>query len=330
MRSKKDPKFTRAILLQLLAPPFAARGGRIEAILRRNRIPREALSDPDWLIEASAYYAAIEDMAASIGDPYFGARVAQDVARQGTPTLRESADRASTLGDFLISAVIETARQFDNVVYSLRVGSDAAVFEIRRTRHIDRPTIQVDAIGVAFYVSIVKACVGTAFDPTRVLAVAPSHDGLPPDVLPAHSLGRSADVGLSLTLPSEWLQAPFGPRWTQPRRPSVAHMAAPVPLAFLREAMRERLIAGDIDLGHLAEACGTTPRRLQRLFARHGTSFREFRDEIRRDLAIELVTRTRMPLKEIAVLSGFSGESAFGRSYRRWTGMSPGAGRRGG
>ena len=49
---------------------FARRGGDVDAVLRKNRIPVEALSNPAMLVEATACYAAMEDMASLLGDPF--------------------------------------------------------------------------------------------------------------------------------------------------------------------------------------------------------------------------------------------------------------------
>jgi hypothetical protein len=141
MSSETDPRSTRAALLQAFVQPFRARGGDIGEILRRNHLPPEVLSDPDRPIEASTCYAAMEDMAAALGDLYFCANVARAAARSGVPMLRNSAAQAASLGDFLTSAILETGRRFDNVAYTLHVAQEAAVVSIRRTRRIKRPTI---------------------------------------------------------------------------------------------------------------------------------------------------------------------------------------------
>ncbi len=41
------------------------------------------LDEPERLIEASACYAVMEDMAAALGDAYFCANIARDAALQG-------------------------------------------------------------------------------------------------------------------------------------------------------------------------------------------------------------------------------------------------------
>ena len=72
---RADPKFTRAMVALIpFATEFARRGGDAEPILRKNRIPISALSNPTMLVEANACYAAMEDMADRLGDPRRHAR----------------------------------------------------------------------------------------------------------------------------------------------------------------------------------------------------------------------------------------------------------------
>ena len=183
-RTKTGPKFTRAALLILSATVFTRRGGEAKAVALNNHLPLEALTNPNLLIEASALYSAIEDMAAALGDPYFGASVAIEVAHRGTTTLMEAARDASTLGGFLSRAVTEVASQSDNVKYSLLVTADAASFEIQRTLRVPQGFTQIDAVGVCFYVTTIKHGLGASFDPKRLIVTAPSRDGIPPGFLP--------------------------------------------------------------------------------------------------------------------------------------------------
>ncbi len=332
MQSKSNPRYTRGVMLQQFARPFVERGGSIESVLHRNGIPDAALRDPKRLVEASAFYAALEDMADALKDPYFGATVARNAAFEGVPSLRAAASTAITLGDFLIGAILEVDLQFDNVAYDLRVSPGAAVFQIQRTRRVERPTPQADAIGVVFYTTVIKLCLGARFDPQNLLVLAHSFDGVPKGHLPARVLAQSKDVALAISFPPDWLKAPFRLEW-RARSTGDYHanqsLRPILPLAMVREVLQSNISSGEYSIADLASACGLTPRALQRLLAKNGTSFRTLRDEICRETAKELVLRSEMPLKEIAVQTGFSSVVAFGRSYKRWTGTSPGAHRLG-
>lgn len=297
----------------------------MQAILARNCIPPHAMSDPLCLVEATSLYAALEDMAASINDPYFCGSVARDQALVGAPTLNAAAARADTLGAFLLHVIDEIGRQFDNVIYALQVTKNAAVFSIRRTRVLSQPTTQVDAVGISFYVSVLRHGLGPVFDPLRILVSAPSIEGVPPGLLPGQVLARSPSVALSITFPLDWLFAPFHLPWANANNrihsPESAP-DAPETIEYFRELIRRNLSDHDFNLGSLAKVCGTNRRRLQRILAANATSFRAIQDQLRRSACVDLVIRSNLPLKEIGWKTGFRSEAAFARSYRRWTGQS--------
>jgi len=68
-----------------------------------------------------------------------------------------------------------------------------------------------------------------------------------------------------------------------------------------------------------------SPRTLRRRLEKEGTSYQRIKDNARRDVAISLLSRDRMTVSDVAERVGFSDPSAFHRSFKKWTGLSPGA-----
>lgn len=66
-------------------------------------------------------------------------------------------------------------------------------------------------------------------------------------------------------------------------------------------------------------------RTLRRRLEREGTSYQRIKDNARRDLAISLLRREGLTVSDVAERLGFSDPSSFHRSFRRWTGLAPGA-----
>jgi transcriptional regulator GlxA family with amidase domain len=73
-----------------------------------------------------------------------------------------------------------------------------------------------------------------------------------------------------------------------------------------------------------ARALVISERTLHRRLAAEATTFREQREAVRRELAVDLVRTSPRPFKEIATLAGFADPRAFHRAYLRWTGTTPG------
>lgn len=70
------------------------------------------------------------------------------------------------------------------------------------------------------------------------------------------------------------------------------------------------------------------PWALQRRLAGLGTSFETIVTDLRRALALELLRRPDLPMGEIATQLGYSEQSVFTRSFKRWFGATPLAYRR--
>lgn len=94
---------------------------------------------------------------------------------------------------------------------------------------------------------------------------------------------------------------------------------------------RIRAILGDdfrCELPSFDELTGLlnmSARTLRRRLEKEGTSYQRIKDNARRDLAIRLLNRDGMTVSEVAEWVGFSDPSAFHRSFKKWTGQSPGS-----
>ena len=66
-------------------------------------------------------------------------------------------------------------------------------------------------------------------------------------------------------------------------------------------------------------------RTLRRRLEKEGTSYQRIKDNARRDAAISLLSRDGLTVSEVAERVGFSDPSAFHRSFKKWTGLSPGS-----
>ena len=74
----------------------------------------------------------------------------------------------------------------------------------------------------------------------------------------------------------------------------------------------------------VAHALNISIRTLQRELAGAGTSFRAVSDCARKQIALELLHDTDLPLTEAAFRLGFSELSAFSRAAKKWFGRTAG------
>lgn len=81
----------------------------------------------------------------------------------------------------------------------------------------------------------------------------------------------------------------------------------------------------DVRLAAVAKIFNLSSRTLHRRLATLGTSFQEIVDEVRCEMACQLLKNTTLPISQLSVMLGFSEVSAFSRSFKRRLACGPGA-----
>lgn len=97
--------------------------------------------------------------------------------------------------------------------------------------------------------------------------------------------------------------------------------------SFVTHQVREQLMkmgVGKMNVEEIAEALRMSSRTLCRKLEAERTSFKKVRDDLRRDLAVELLNNSNESMLEIALELGFGEVSSFHRAFRTWTGATPG------
>lgn len=99
-------------------------------------------------------------------------------------------------------------------------------------------------------------------------------------------------------------------------------------VAIARSAIRVRLAEGSVTLRIISDQLRVSAWTLQRRLSDKGLNFLTLIEQVRKELALIYIKRSRGSLTEIALLLGYSESSAFSRAFRQWYGMSPRAFRR--
>lgn len=94
-------------------------------------------------------------------------------------------------------------------------------------------------------------------------------------------------------------------------------------LEDIRRLMSRNLFSGDPALELVARELHISGRTLRRRLAESGWNFRSLLENIRQRMAEDYLRDARLTLPEVALLLGYSEQSAFNRAFRRWTGMTP-------
>ena len=110
---------------------------------------------------------------------------------------------------------------------------------------------------------------------------------------------------------------------------------APADWLFLSSAERivnhrvrehlEKQLHESTTIADAVNALHMSVRTLSRRLDDEGTTFQAIKDELRRDVAIQRLTKTNIPIAVIGAEIGFDDPTTFHRAFKKWTGSTPGA-----
>jgi AraC-like DNA-binding protein len=199
-----------------------------------------------------------------------------------------------------------------------------------------RPGPLADETAIASLVQMARELCGKSFAPEQVDFVNPQPAQLKPYRDYFGCAVRFGQARTTVRFPARFLALPLrhpDPALLELLARQADALLAELPGAGDVEQSVRRCIArlsrdGEPTLQRVAGELHTTPRTLHRRLEAGGHNFRGLREDTRRRLAEEYLRDPRLQLGEIAQLLGFSEQSAFSRSFRRWTGRTPSAFRR--
>ena len=99
--------------------------------------------------------------------------------------------------------------------------------------------------------------------------------------------------------------------------------------ASVETEVQRLLPHGRANVETVAKGLALSVRTLSRKLSGEGTTFAAVVDELRRSLALEYLREPRFTLSQIACLLGYETPTSFTHAFKRWTGRSPSAARKG-
>ncbi len=92
----------------------------------------------------------------------------------------------------------------------------------------------------------------------------------------------------------------------------------------VRRIMGYDLSQGFPSFEEVASALNVSPPTLRRHLRKEGVSYQGLKDRCRKETAIAYLSRPELSVSSVAALMGFTDPSAFHRSFKKWTGLTPG------
>ena len=188
---------------------------------------------------------------------------------------------------------------------------------------------QVNDFVVGTMVNVMRQLCGADWRPSLVLLPRKRPSRLAPY---RDSLGDSLQFDTArpaVAFASRWLEQPVAGADPLLRRLLLREVCAgfenqgPMVRADVRRAIVAQLHAGHCSRREVARALGLHERTLCRCLQASGTTFQQLLDEVRSELAEQLLRNTHAPMSEISRELGFRSPTVMARAFRRWHGVSP-------
>lgn len=280
-------------------------------------------------VSMSTWKRMLEQAARIDPRPALGLRIAQGISARHFGVVGYAALSCATLGDVLMRMERYHASVYDANL--AKISSTPSGIQIEWGVERGRPGALVDETGIASLVQLARDFTGGYWPVPLVCFVNPQPDDVRPyqnffggDVLFEQAATR-------LQLPWSHLNLPL--RKSDPALLALLDSQAEALLKEVTsvsevvEGWRRSLVSlireGQTSLAALAEAHHLSPRTMQRKLAEQGTNFQRLLDETRKHLADGYLRDPTLELAEIALLLGYSEQSAFTRAFKVWSGVAP-------
>ncbi len=261
--------------------------------------------------------------------PALGLAIGACVAPRHVGILGYMALSCNTLGE----AMLRYAR-YQRLVYDGNPGSviaDGDAVEIRWGVERGTPGQLVDETAISLFTSYIRFLVAEPLKPLRVTFVNPA----PADIRPyTEFFGCPVEFNDSVTrvrFPLHYMTIPL--RQSDPALMDLLSQQAEALLAALpsadsfydrlRAAIVRSIHDGMPDLPTVAGLMALSTRTLQRRLQEKGLEFNLVLDKIRSELAQRYLGDKHLSFTDIALLLGYSEQSAFTRAFKRWFGVTP-------
>jgi AraC-like DNA-binding protein len=235
---------------------------------------------------------------------------------------------AETVDDAL-QALDRHFRQNRSAVIQLDVDRDLAVLSYLPYEPSTGSAAQHSEGVLATIVNALRALCGSEWNPSELLLARAA----PADLEPYRRFFRAPirfdQEAAALVFSAHWLNRRIpgaDPAIRRRVEKRVLELAAASPSSLtddLRRLLRVESMRTRCNADEAARLLSIHRRTLNRRLRTEGTCFKVLADEIRFEIARQLLIDTHMTLAEIAAVLDFSEPAAFTRAFRSWSGLPP-------
>jgi AraC-like DNA-binding protein len=260
--------------------------------------------------------------------PHFGLLVGRRATILSLGLVGRLMQQSETVGDAMRALVSNLSIQNRGAVPSLRIIGDMALFTFAVYQPEAESADQISDGSLAVAVNALRALCGADWSPAEVLLprVAPAdqepyrrHFRAPVrfNQESAIIVFPTRDLDLRIAGADPVMRALLEERIQQMKGAQGSEFPDDI-----RRLLRTRLTSTRCSAENIAKLLAMHRRTLSRRL-KGGMGYRAIANEIRFEIARQLLEDTEVPLGQIAAALGYSEASAFTRAFRRWSGETP-------
>jgi AraC-like DNA-binding protein len=319
----------RVAPLRHIPEVLSAFGLPIEPLFDDVGLPRNVFTRPENTVPVEAIAQLLALCAERAKCPHFGLLAGQKAMPASLGLIGLSMLHSINVGAALRGLILTLHLNGRAVVPALVVRDDMAVFSLSLYGDFTVGAQQVADFTIAIACTLMRAMCGPKWVPGEVLF---SHRA-PGDRRPYSRFFKAplrfgADH-TALVFPSSWL-AHCVPGASRDMRKTL-HQGIAVLLSQqdfdlltkVRRALFALIVQDDVSVGGVATMLGMHRRTLNRRLAEQGTTIAKVLNEVRFQLARQLLSETELPFVEIAATLNYTDASTFTRAFRVWSGTTP-------
>jgi len=280
------------------------------------------MDDSDLFVSAGQMYSLLNALAVFADDPALGLTIGEKLDLETWPLFKEATKNAQTVGDFFLQFITKSRELASSVEPQLNVDGVHAVFQMRRVTDPGVCPVQADSFYIGLFNNIFMQLLGNNWTPDAVLMHI-CDTRVVPDKYRNIRLAKGDRLGFRMQFPMSWLLT-----HSDQLRPVKDSPDTPPPLDLteaVRQALLPHLHSSSLNITRAAEICGYTPKTLQRKLHEQGTTITREIAELREQHARHLLLHTNRTIADIGFAVGYPEPSAFTRSFKKWTQLSPSA-----
>jgi AraC-like DNA-binding protein len=326
---KPSPGYIHLGVSKEIAPTLRDFGIDPDPLIREVGLDPRLFADAGNVVSFAALGRLYTQCVVRTGCPHFGLLVGRRAGILSLGLVGRLMQHSHTVGDALHALVTSLSLQDRAVVPSLTIrdGTALLTFAPYQAESTSAEQILDSALGVV--VNIVRTLCGSDWNPSEVLVprVAPADA----DPYRRHfcAPARFNQESATMVFPARDLDrqvAGADPLLRVMLEERVRQMTGMPGCEFsddIRRLLRTRLTSTRCSADDIAELLAMHRRTLSRRLKGSGMDYRGITNEIRFEIARQLLQDTQVPLAQIAAALGYSEASAFTRAFRRWSGQTP-------